>query len=103
MLATRFNRSLPEKALFRQGLERLNGRNFTPKQLHERIDLESFLGRHCNILVVHNPIEYRLYANIDIFMPYNECGCEVVNNAKNSSGEMKRLDIRPKYADAVSR
>jgi hypothetical protein len=43
-LATRFNRSLHEKASLRITLERLNARKFTPEQLHEEIDLESFLG-----------------------------------------------------------
>ena len=95
-LATRFNRSLHEKASLRQMLERLNGRKFTPEQLHEGIDLEAFLGRHCNILVVHNPTEERTYANIDVFMPYNEASGQVAANAKNSSGEMMRLSNQPK-------
>ncbi|MFP8487639.1 phage replication initiation protein, NGO0469 family [Gracilimonas sp. Q87] len=101
-LATRFNRSLHEKAKLRQALERLNGRKFTPEQLHEGIDLESFLGRHCNILVVHNPTEERTYANIDVFMPYNEGSAEVAKSAKNSSGEMIRLNNRSEYADAAN-
>ena len=93
-LATRFNRSLHEKASLRQMLERLNGRKFTPEQLHEGIDLEAFLGRHCNILVVHNPTGERTYANIDVFMPFNEASGQVAKNAKNSSGEMMRLNNR---------
>lgn len=91
-LATRFNRSLHEKASLRIALERLNGRKFAPEQLHEGIDLESFLGRRCNILVVHNPTEDRVYANIDVFMPFNEASGQVAKNAKKLSGEVKRLE-----------
>lgn len=91
-LATRFNRSLHEKASLRQMLERLNGRKFTPEQLHEGIDLQSYEGRLCNILVVHNPTKERTYANIDVFMPYNESSGQVAKNAKNSSGELMRLE-----------
>ncbi len=91
-LATRFNRSLHEKASLRITLERLNARKFTPEQLHKGIDLESFLGRSCNILVVHNPTEDRVYANIDVFMPFNEASGQVAKNAKNSSGELIRLE-----------
>lgn len=98
-LATRFNRSLHEKAKLRQCLERLSGRKFTPEQLHEGIDLEeAFVGRRCNILVVHNPTEERTYANIDVFMPYNEASGKVTKNAKNSSGFKKTED----YAQHVN-
>ena len=90
-LATRFNRSLHEKASLRQALERLNGQKFTPEQLHEGIDLDTFVGRYCNILVVHNPTEERIYANIDVFMPYNEASGQVAANAKNLSGDIMRL------------
>lgn len=88
-LATRFNRSLHEKASLRIALERLNRRKFTPEQLHKGIDLEAFIGMICNILVVHNPTEERTYANIDVFMPYNEASGQVAKNAKNSSVVMK--------------
>ena len=106
-LATRFNRSLHEKSSLRQMLERLNGRKFIPEQLHEGIDLQTYEGRFCNILVVHNPTQDRIYANIDVFMPYNESSSQVVKNAKSSSGEMMRLDNRPEnkeeYSDLVNR
>ncbi len=88
-LATRFNRSLHQKASLRQALERLNGRKFTPEQIHDGIDLETYVGRRCNILVVHNPTKERTYANIDVFMPYNEASGEVAVNTKNSSGFKK--------------
>lgn len=98
-LATRFNRSLHEKASLRQMLERLNGRKFTPEQLHEGIDLEAFFGRHCNILVVHNPTQDRVYANIDVFMPFNEASGQVAKNAKNSSGELIKVNNHPDYKE----
>lgn len=104
-LATRFNRSLHEKAKLRQCLERLNGRKFTPEQLHEGIDLEAFVGRRCNILVEHNPTEDRVYANVNVFLPYNESSGQVAKNAKNSTGEMIRLNNRPdleEFADAAN-
>jgi len=88
-LATRFNRSLHQKASLRQFLERLNGRKFTTEQLHEGIDLLAFVDRRCKILVVHNPTEERTYANIDVFMPFNEVSGQVAKNAKNSSGLIK--------------
>ena len=91
-LATRFNRSLHEKASLRIALERLNRRKFTPEQLHEGIDLEAFIGRNCNILVVHNPTSERTYANIDVFMPYNDVSEQVTKNANNSFAVMKPED-----------
>ena len=91
-LATRFNKSLHEKASLRITLERLNGRKFTPEQLHEGIDLEAFLGRRCNILVVHNPTGDRVYANIDVFMPFNEASGQVAKNAKKLSKKVKSIE-----------
>lgn len=105
-LATRFNRSLHQKASLRQCLERLNGRKFTPEQLHEGIDLQAYEGRRCNILVVHNPTEERTYANINVFMPYNEVSEKVAKNAKNSSGKNKmvknRSDFEGEYEQHVN-
>lgn len=91
-LATRFNRSLHEKASLRITLERLNARKFTPEQLHEGIDLEAFLGRRCNILVVHNPTEDRVYANIDVFMPFNEAREIGTAKAKKLSTKVKKVE-----------
>jgi len=74
MTGTRFNRSLYEKASLRIAVERLNGHRFTSEQIHEGIDLEAFVGRHFNILVVHNETSERTYANIVM------CSCHTTDS-----------------------
>ncbi len=95
ILAKRFTRSLHEKASLRQALEHLRGKKFTPNELHDGIDLESYVGMPCIILIVHNDTAERTYANIEAFLP--PASGKVAKIPENSSGTYQRVKDRPDY------
>jgi len=43
--------------------------------------------------------EDSIFANIGVFMPFKEANEHVTKNAKNSSGEMIKLENRPDFEE----
>jgi len=84
ILAKRYNWSLHEKSNLRKDLERFRGLKFTLEELTEGVDLEAYIGMSCQVLVVHNETEDRVFANIESVLPY-----------KNARGEVAYFELKP--------
>ncbi|MAL17151.1 MAG: hypothetical protein CL667_05505 [Balneola sp.] len=97
ILAKRYTWSLHEKSNLRKDLERLLGKKFSSQELLEGIDLEAHIGMSCNILVVHNETEDRIYANIESLLPFKDGSGRVVKDALIPSGNYERVINRPDY------
>jgi hypothetical protein len=59
--------SLNEKSNLRKDLERWRGRPFEPEELNG-FDLDNILGKTCQIQVMHNYKDGKVYANVDAVM-----------------------------------
>lgn len=62
-IGTYYTASLSEKSLLRRDLENWRGRAFTPAEL-DKFDLFNILGHACQIMVKHNVVGDKAYANI---------------------------------------
>jgi hypothetical protein len=63
LVFNRYNPSLNEKANLRKHLQSWRGRPFTSDEL-KGFDLESIIGKNCQILIQHNHDDGKIYANI---------------------------------------
>lgn len=98
ILAKRYTWSLHEKSNLRKDLERFRGDKFLPRELQEGVDLEHYIGMSCQVLVVHNEVEERTYANIESILPYKDAATgEISFFALQPSGEYVRVTKRPDY------
>jgi len=97
ILAKRYNWSLHEKSNLRKDLERFRGLKFTLEELTEGVDLEAYIGMSCQILVVHNETEDRVFANIESVLPYKDASGKVAYFAITSSGNYQRVIDRDSY------
>ena len=97
ILVKRYTWSLHEKSNLRKDLERFRGLKFTLEELTEGVDLEAYIGMSCQILVVHNETEDRVFANIESVLPYKDASGKVAYFAITSSGNYQRLIDRDSY------
>ncbi len=97
ILAKRYNWSLHEKSNLRKDIERFLGHKFTLEVLTEGVDLESYIGMSCQILVVHNETEDRVYANIESMLPYKNSKGKIKYFELEPSGTYQRVIERPEY------
>jgi hypothetical protein len=97
ILAKRYTWSLHEKSSLRKDLERFRGLKFTLEELTEGVDLEAYIGMSCQILVVHNETEDRVYANIESVLPYKNTRGLVAYEELTSSGTYIRVVERVNY------
>jgi len=98
ILVKRYTWSLHEKSNLRKDLERFRGHKLEPSELKEGVDLESYIGMSCNILVVHNEVEDgKVYANIESVLPYKNAKGEVAYFELKPSGNYQRVIERPEY------
>lgn len=67
-------------------MEHFRGRKFTLDELHEGVDLETFIGSPCKLLIFHNETEERVYANIESVVATSG---QVTKKAKTSSRKKK--------------
>jgi hypothetical protein len=68
LVSKRYNPSLHEKASLRKDLENWRGRAFTKEEL-KGFDLEKLIGANCQLNVVHNMRDDRVYANVAAIVP----------------------------------
>jgi hypothetical protein len=73
--------SLSEKANLRKDLENWRGRSFTPDEL-KGFDLESVLGKCCQIMVTHDSDSGKTYANVTGIMGVSKDQRERAKTAK---------------------
>lgn len=100
ILVKRYTWSLHEKSNLRKDLERFRSQKFTQLELTEGVDLESYIGMSCNILVVHNEVEDgKVYANIESVLPYKNSRGIVAYDELTSSGNYQRVIQRPDYKE----
>lgn len=98
ILVKRYTWSLHEKSNLRKDLERFRGHKLEANELKEGVDLESYIGMSCNILVVHNEVEDgKVYANIESVLPYKNAKGEVAYFELKPSGNYQRVIERPDY------
>tara|TARA_Y100001935_G_scaffold93147_1_gene77434 strand:+ start:50803 stop:51309 length:507 start_codon:yes stop_codon:yes gene_type:complete len=98
ILVKRYTWSLHEKSNLRKDLERFRGQKFTQSELSEGVDLETYIGLSCNILVVHNEVEDgKVYANIESVLPYKSAKGKIAYFELNESGTYQRVIERPDY------
>ncbi|WP_409029372.1 phage replication initiation protein, NGO0469 family [Gracilimonas sediminicola] len=98
ILSKRYTWSLHEKSNLRKDLERFRGDKFLPRELQEGVDLEYYIGMSCQILVVHNEVEERTFANIESVLPYKDSATgEISYFALKPSGDYIRAIDRPDY------
>lgn len=97
ILAKRYTWSLHEKSSLRKDLERFRGLKFTLEELSEGIDLEAYIGMSCQILVVHNETEDRVYANIESVLPYKNAKGKFAYFELEASGTYQRVTERLGY------
>ncbi len=97
ILAKRYTWSLHEKSALRRDLERFRGLKFTLEELTEGVDLEAYIGMSCQILVVHNETEDRVYANIESVLPYKNAKGKITYFELKASGTYQRVIERPEY------
>lgn len=97
LLSKRYTWSLHEKSNLRKDLERFRGHKFTQTELHDGVDLESFIGMSCNILVVHNETEERTYSNIESVLPYKDSKGKIGYYTLKPSQEYIRVIDREGY------
>ena len=98
ILVKRYTWSLHEKSNLRKDLERFRGQKFTQVELTEGVDLETYIGMSCNILVVHNEVEDgKVYANIESVLPYKNASGKVAYFELTSSGNYQRVIERSDY------
>jgi hypothetical protein len=98
ILVKRYTWSLHEKSNLRKDLERFRGQKFTHEELMDGVDLESYIGMSCNILIVHNEVEDgKVYANIESVLPYKNANGQVEYFAITSSGNYQRVIERADY------
>jgi len=98
ILAKRYNWSLHEKSNLRKDLERFRGLKFTLEELTEGVDLESYIGMSCNILVVHNVVlDGKVYANIESVLPYKDAKGRIAYFELEASGSYQRVIERDGY------
>lgn len=67
LVQQRYTASLNEKANLRHDLEAWRGKKFTEEEL-AGFDLEKLIGVPCQLLVVHNEANERVYANVKSIM-----------------------------------
>lgn len=97
ILVKRYTWSLHEKSNLRKDLERFRGLKFTLEELTDGVDLESYIGMSCQILVVHNETEDRVYANIESMLPYKNSKGKIKYFELEPSGTYQRVIERPEY------
>lgn len=66
-ISNRYNLSLHEKAQLRKHLEAWRGKAFTEEEL-KGFDLKNILGKACQIQIIHNTQDGKIYANISAIM-----------------------------------
>jgi len=97
ILVKRYTWSLHEKSNLRIDLERFRGHKLEASELKEGVDIESYIGMSCQILVTHNETEDRVYANIESVLPYKDASGKVAYFAITSSGNYQRVIDRDSY------
>jgi hypothetical protein len=68
MISKRYTLSLNEKAAMRKDLEGWRGQKFTDEQL-KGFDLEVLRGKQCQLQIIHNEKDGKVYANIQTILP----------------------------------
>jgi len=63
-ISKRYTLSLHKKADLRKDLESWRGKKFTEDELNKGFDLKKLLGVPCQIQVLHNKVEDKIYANV---------------------------------------
>lgn len=63
-ISKRYRLSLHKKADLRKDLESWRGKKFTEEELSKGFDLKKLLGAPCQIQVLHNKVDDKIYANI---------------------------------------
>jgi hypothetical protein len=89
-----FNLSLHEKATLRKSLESWLGRTLTEPEVTEGYDLETLLGKNCQLTVVHKVTPNGTYANVTAIVPL----MKGMKNIKPSADYVRFCD-RPAVAD----
>jgi hypothetical protein len=98
ILVKRYTWSLHEKSNLRKDLERFRGHKLEASELKEGVDLESYIGMSCNILVVHNEVEDgKVYANIESVLPYKDAKGRIAYFELEASGTYQRVIEREGY------
>ncbi len=101
VVGKRFTKSLNEKASLRKFLEKWRGEKYSPKELHDGINLEHYVGMSATLFLVHNETDERTYANIESIIPFKDPTTgEVSYFALKPSGEYIRVIDRPEYKPA---
>lgn len=68
VVSKRYTVSLGEKAILRKDLQTWRGRTFTPEEL-KGFDLRNVLGKSCQIQIIHNSTDGKVYANVSAILP----------------------------------
>lgn len=68
MISKRYTLSLNEKANLRKDLEGWRGQKFTEDQL-KGFDLEVLRGKQCQLQIIHNEKDGKVFANIQAILP----------------------------------
>lgn len=68
MVSKRYTLSLSDKALLRKDLEGWRGQKFTEDQL-KGFDLEVLRGKQCQLQIIHNEKNGKVYANLQTVLP----------------------------------
>lgn len=63
-ISKKYTLSLHKKAGLRKDLESWRGKKFTEEELSKGFDLKKLLGVPCQIQVLHNKVEDKIYANV---------------------------------------
>lgn len=69
IVGRKFTLSLHEKASLREATESWLGRTLTEREVADGFDVESFIGRNCQLTVVHNVKATGTYANVTAIVP----------------------------------
>ena len=67
-ISKKYTLSLGEKANLRKDLQTWRGRAFTAEEL-KGFDMKNILGKSCQIQIIHNKKDEKIYANITAIMP----------------------------------
>lgn len=97
IVGKRFNKSLNEKSTLRKFLEKWRGEKFSPDQLKQGVNLESYVGRSATLFIVQNETEERTYANIESILPYKDSAGNIQHNGISPSEEYTRVKDREDY------
>lgn len=81
-----YTASLFETANLRKDLETWRGRKFTKEEL-KGFDLEKLLGANCQLQVIHNTTDEKIYANIQAIVPLTKGSAKIA-----PTGYVRRKD-----------